>query len=66
LRKYQKKKARLSHLFFEKNLEKNILTPENKLFSAKEKKKKKKKLLQSYTPCLNNKSVKIVPPFMVK
>jgi len=33
----------VSHLFFETNLEKNILTPDNKLFSAKERKKKIKK-----------------------
>jgi len=37
LPKYKKKKA----LFLEKNLEKNILTPDNKLFSAKEEEKKK-------------------------
>jgi len=67
LPKYQKKKARASHLFFETNLGKNILTPNNKLFSAKEerkqiiiKNKKKKKLLQSYTPCLHSQSVKIM------
>jgi len=59
LPKYQKKKARVSHLFFETNLEKNILTPDNKLFSAKNKeKKKRKKILQSYTPCLDSQSVK--------
>jgi len=41
LPKYQKKKARVSHLFFETNLEKNILTPDNKLFSATKKRKTK-------------------------
>jgi len=46
----------MSHLFFETNLGKNILTPNNKLFPQK--KKKKKKLLQSYTPCLHSQSVK--------
>jgi len=40
LPKYQKKKARMSHLFFETNLEKNILTPDKKLFSAKKEKEK--------------------------
>jgi len=50
-------------LFFETNLEKNILTPYNKLFCPKEERKNKqkkqtKKLLQSYTPCLNSQSVK--------
>jgi len=34
LQKYQKKKARVSHWFFAKNLEKNILSPENQLSSA--------------------------------
>jgi len=43
LAKYQKKKASLSHLFFEKNLEKNILTPNYKLFPQKYKKQKKQK-----------------------
>jgi len=43
LAKYQKKKAWVSHLFFETNLAKNILTPDYKLFSAKEERKKKKK-----------------------
>jgi len=41
LPKYQKKKARFLHLFFETNLEKNILNPDNKLFSAKKTKKQK-------------------------
>jgi len=58
LPKYQKKKARVSYLFFETNLEKNSLTPDNKRFSAKKRKKKNKKLLQSYTPCLESQSVK--------
>jgi len=34
-------KARVSHWFFATNLEKNISTPENQLFSANQKKKKK-------------------------
>jgi len=60
LAKYEKKKAWVSHLFFETNLEKNILTPDYKLFFAKiKKKKKKKKLLQSYTSCLHSQSVKM-------
>jgi len=36
LPKYQKKKARVSHLFFETNVERNILTPDNKLFCKKQ------------------------------
>jgi len=43
LPKYLKKKARVSHLFIEANLEKNILTPDNKPFSAKQNRKKRKK-----------------------
>jgi len=43
LPKYQKKKARLLHLFLEANLEKNILTPDNKLFSPKQERKKERK-----------------------
>jgi len=35
-------------------MEKNILTPENKLFSSKEEKKN----LQGYTPCLDSQSLK--------
>jgi len=43
------------------NLEKNILTPDNKLFSSKQERRKKnlKKLVQRYTPCPNSQSVKI-------
>jgi len=61
LPKYIKKKARVSNLFFEMNLEKNILTPDNKLFSSKQERRKKnlKKLVQRYTPCPNSQSVKI-------
>jgi len=40
LQKYQKKKAWVSHLFFETNLEKIFLTPDNKLFSQKKKEEK--------------------------
>jgi len=43
LPKYQKKKGRVSHLFFETNLEKIISTPKNQLFPAKQEKKKEKK-----------------------
>jgi len=33
----------MSHLFFEANLEKNILTPDNKTFFRKTRKKKEEK-----------------------
>jgi len=67
LPKYKIKKSLECPIFFvAKNLEKNILTPENQLFSAnqerkkkKEKKPEKKNFRQSYTPCLNSQSVKI-------
>jgi len=42
----------LSHLFFEANLEKNILTPDNKLFSAKQKTKNKKNFCKAILPVL--------------
>jgi len=56
LPKYQKRMP-VCPFFFETNLEKNILTPDNKLFSAKQEEKKNN--LQSYTLCLNSQSVKI-------
>jgi len=56
LQKYQKKKARVSHLFFATNLEKNILTPETNFFlqTKKEKKegKKRKNFCKAILPVL--------------
>jgi len=50
--------ARVANLFFEINREKNILTPDNKLFSAKkeekkhQKKKRKKNFCKAILPVL--------------
>jgi len=52
LRTYQKKKAMVSNRFFEANLEKNILTPDNKSFSAKKKERKKKNFCKAILPVL--------------
>jgi len=53
----------VTYLLFATNLEKNISTPENQLFNQtkkEEKNEEKKNLLQSYTPCLNSQSVKMM------
>jgi len=54
LAKISKKEGHGVHFFFEKNLEKNILTPYNKLFWPKEEKKttKKKNFCKAILPVL--------------
>jgi len=57
-----KKKARVSHLFFKTNLEKNILTPITNFFPQKKEKKRKKTFAKLYElktlACLDSQSVK--------
>jgi len=50
LAKISKKEGQVVHLFFETNLGKNILTRNNKLFSAKKEEKKEKKICKAILP----------------